>query len=95
MTEQLRPVDGRQEHRAAVEAGYASLPEYVAVEAGGCAPPILVAKHAAPEIDLLTQVSEIVRQAKIEFEGGFHTAGRLEITHAQQLLDRAFHGEAV
>jgi hypothetical protein len=60
MTEQLRPVDGRQD-----------------------------------EVALLTQVAEIVRQAKIEFEGGFMTAGRLEISHAQRLLDRAFHGEAV
>lgn len=57
MTEQLRPVDGRQ------------------------------------ETDLLTQVSDIIRQAKIEFEGGFMTAGRLEIAHAQRLLDRAYRGE--
>ena len=48
-----------------------------------------------PEVALLTQVAEIVRQAKIEFEGGFKTAGRLEISHAQRLLDRAFHGEVV
>jgi hypothetical protein len=58
MTEQLRPVDGRQD-----------------------------------EVDLLTQVAEIVRQAKTEFEGGFKTAGRLEISAAQRLLDRAFRGE--
>jgi hypothetical protein len=57
MTEQLRPVDGRQD-----------------------------------EVDLLTQVAEIVRQAKTEFEGGFVTAGRLEISAAQRLLDRAFRG---
>lgn len=60
MTEQLRPVDGRQD-----------------------------------EVALLTQVAEIVRQARVEFEGGYVTAGRLEIVHAQRLLDRAFHGEAV
>ncbi len=47
------------------------------------------------QIDLLTQVAEIVRQARVEFQGGYGVAGRLEITHAQRLLDRAFHGEAV
>lgn len=47
------------------------------------------------EVALLTQVAEIIRQAKVEFEGGFNVAGRLEIVHAQRLLDRAFHGEAV
>lgn len=58
MTEQPRPVDGRQ-----------------------------------AEVDLLTQVADIVRQARTEFEGGFAVAGRLEIIHAQRLLDRAFHGD--
>lgn len=47
---------------------------------------------APPEVDLLTQVAAIVRQAKIEFEGGFNTAGRLEVLHAQRLLDRAYRG---
>ena len=47
------------------------------------------------QIDLLTQVAEIVRQARVEFQGGYAVAGRLEITQAQRLLDRAFHGEAV
>jgi hypothetical protein len=47
----------------------------------------------ASEVDLLTQVAEIVRQAKTEFEGGFKTAGRLEISAAQRLLDRAYRGE--
>lgn len=58
MTEQLRPVDGRQD-----------------------------------EVALLTQVAEIVRQAQVEFQGGFATAGRLEISAAQRLLDRAYRGE--
>ncbi len=49
----------------------------------------------ASEVDLLTQVAEIVRQAKTEFEGGFNVAGRLEIIHAQRLLDRVYHGEVV
>lgn len=60
MTEQLRPVDGRQN---------------------------------AGEIDLLTEVAGIIRQAQVEFEGGFNTAARLEIVQAQRLLDRCFHGE--
>jgi hypothetical protein len=61
MTEQLRPVDGRQDD--------------------------------APEVCLLKQVAEIVRQAQVEFRGGFATAGRLEISAAQRLLDRAYRGE--
>lgn len=47
------------------------------------------------QIDLLTQVADIIRQARTEFQGGYAVAGRLEITQAQRLLDRAFHGEAV
>lgn len=47
------------------------------------------------EIDLLTQVGEIVRQAQTEFRHGHATSARLEIIQAQRLLDRAFHGEAV
>jgi hypothetical protein len=48
-----------------------------------------------PQIDLLTQVADTVRQAAVEFQGGYAVAARLEITQAQRLLDRAFHGEAV
>ena len=47
------------------------------------------------QVDLLTQVADITRQAQTEFAGGFNVAARLEITQAQRLLDRAFHGEAV
>lgn len=47
------------------------------------------------ELDLLTEVAEIVRQAKAEYLVDCPTAARLEIVHAQRLLDRAFHGEAV
>jgi hypothetical protein len=58
MTEQLRPVDGRQD-----------------------------------EVALLTEVAGIIRQAQVEFQGGFKTAARLEISAAQRLLDRAYRGE--
>jgi len=88
MDEQPRPVEtDRAMDRATTEAGYAPLPDYVA-------------RNSEPdtscgEIDLLTQVAAIIRQAQVEFRGGFNVAGRLEIIHAQRLLDRAFHGEAV
>lgn len=78
MTEQLRAVD-HDMHRAAVEAGYAPLTDYVAT--------------TTPEVDLLKQVADIVRQAQVEFQGGHAIAGRLEITAAQRLLDRAYRGE--
>lgn len=44
---------------------------------------------------LLREVGDIIRKAQAEYAGGFEVAGRLEITHAQRLLDRVFHGEAV
>ena len=47
------------------------------------------------ELDLLTQVAEIVRQARQEFAANCPTAARLEILQAQRLLDRAYSGEAV
>lgn len=49
----------------------------------------------AHEIDLLHQVEEIIRSAIAEYRTGHPIAARLEITHAQQKLDRAFHGEVV
>jgi hypothetical protein len=54
----------------------------------------IVARHQ-PEIDLLTQVAECVREALAEYRADCAVAGRLEITKAQRLLDRAFHGERV
>lgn len=43
----IDPDRDRDAHRAAVEAGYAPLDEYVAVETGGCAPPVLVTRAAS------------------------------------------------
>lgn len=48
----------------------------------------------AHEIDLLTEVADIVRQAIAEYRADCTIAGRLEVAKASRLLDRTFHGEA-
>jgi len=49
----------------------------------------------AHEIDLLTEVADIVRQAKAEYAANCPIAARLEVVKGSRLLDRVLHGEAV
>ncbi len=48
-----------------------------------------------PEIDLLTEVADIVRRAISEYRADCPVAGRLEVSRAARKLDRVFHGEVV
>lgn len=95
MTEQLRPVDGRQD--ACTKCGYRSGDDWS--QCGGSCPmpgsPHFNQHLISAETALLREVGDIIRKAQAEYAGGFEIAGRLEITHAQRLLDRVFHGEAV